>query len=204
MEADFESAIEDVKAAFSEFEGVLTVILFGSVARGDFSRRHSDMDIFVVIKKVDDKLKKKIDERISSICLKHAVRPHLEFQGVKIEDKDRTLMEKMIEEGRVIYSSGVLVFDDKMLGLKQFILYSFGSKDSPKRFLFSKALHGKKSWYFKQKKKVVKEYPGIVDGSSVVSVGKGGLLVAKERKDDIERMFSEFGINYKVVKIVYG
>ncbi|MBU0629194.1 MAG: nucleotidyltransferase domain-containing protein [Nanoarchaeota archaeon] len=206
MKADFESAISDVKQAFSEFKGVLAVILFGSVARGDFSRRHSDLDLFVVIgkKKVDDKLKKRIDECISSICLKHAVRSHLEFQGLDIKSEDRTLLEKMIEEGKVIYSSGVFVFDNNMIGLKQYILYSFSSKDSAKKTLFSKALHGKRSWYYKKGKKIVKEYSGIIDSSSVISVGKGGLLVSKDRKEAIESMFSSFGVKFKIVKIVYG
>jgi len=202
MKADFESSIEDIKAAFAEFKEILLVILYGSVARGDFSRRHSDLDLFAVVnkKRADDKLKKKIDSRISSICFRHAVRAHLEFQGTLIESEDRTLLKKMIEEGRVIYSSGVLYFDNNQLGLKQYILYSFSTKNT----LFSKTLHGKRSWYYKSGKKVVKEYPGIIDNSSIIMAGKGGLLVSKEKQGDIEGMFKRFNVEYKIKKIVYG
>jgi len=200
MKADFDSAIEDIKAAFSEFNEVLAVILYGSVARGDFSRRHSDLDLFVIVKKVDNKIKKRIEGRISSICLKHAVRAHLEFQNEIITDEDQSMLRKMIEEGKVIYSSGILIFDNKQLGLKQFIVYSFSTKNS----LFSKALHGKKAWYFNKGKKIVKEYPGIIDNSAIISAGKGGLLVSKVRQADIEGMFERFKVEHKIKKIVYA
>ena len=206
MKADFESAIEDVKIAFSYFREVLIVILYGSVARGDFSRKHSDLDLFVVInkKRVDDKLKKKIDEKISSICFKHSVRAHLEFQSTFIRDEDKTLVGKMIEEGKVIYSSGVWFFNDQLIGLKQYILYSFSTKNSDKGTLFSKTLHGKRSWYYKGKKKIVKEYPGIIDNENIILIGKGGLLVSKEKQKDIEGSFQKFNIDYKIKKIVYA
>ena len=206
MKADFESAIESINVAFSEFKEVLVVILYGSVARGDFSRRHSDLDLFVIINKriVNDTIKRRIEKKISSICFKYAVRAHLEFQGTLIKSKDKSLIEKIIEEGRVIYSSGVFFFNNKQIGLKQYILYSFSSKESSKKTLFSKALHGRKSWYYKKRKKIVKEYKGVIDGFSIVSAGKGGLLVVKDRQKDIERMFDDFNIKFKVVKIVYG
>jgi len=206
MKPDFESAIEDVKIAFSEFKEVLVVILYGSVARGDFSRRHSDLDLFVVVnkKKVDDKLKNKIDDKIASICFKHAVRAHLEFQGLTITHDDQTLVAKMIEEGKVIYSSGIWVFNNELIGLKQYILYSFSAKDSKKRTLFSKVLHGKKSWYYKGKEKIVKEYHGIIDNETIILIGKGGLLVSKTKQKDMEYTFNKFDIKYKIKRIVYA
>ena len=206
MKANFESAIDDIKIAFSCFKEVLIVILYGSVARGDFSRRHSDLDLVVIInkKKVNDKLKKKIDEKISSICFRHSVRAHLEFQGTTISEDDRTLMKKMIEEGKVIYSSGVWFFNNQLIGLKQYIIYFFSAKNSDKRTYFSKTLHGKKSWYYKGKKKIIKEYPGIIDDKKVILVGKGGLLVTKEKQEDIEFLFQKFNIDYKIKKIVYA
>ena len=206
MTADFESAIDEIKTAFSYFKEVLIVILYGSVARGDFSRRHSDLDLFVIInnKKVDAKLKKKIDEKIASICFKHSVRAHLEFQGSMIKEDDRTLIRKLVEEGRIIFSSGIFMIDNELMGLKQYLLYAFSTKNSKKRTLFSKTLHGKKSWYYKEGEKILKEYPGIIDNKSIFFAGRGGLLVSKEKQKNIEGTFNHFNVDYKIIKIVYA
>jgi len=208
MKAEFESALEELKLVFPKVKGILIVILYGSVARGDFSRRHSDLDLLVVLneekKKEMKRLKKKIKDLVRSVCVKWGVRAHLEFQGTDIRNEDRTLLEKIIEEGKVIYSSGVWFFNNQLIGLKQYIIYSFSAKNSDKRTLFSKTLHGKKSWYYKGKKKVVKEYPGIIDDENIILIGKGGLLVSKEKQNDIEITFQKFSVDYKIKKIVYA
>lgn len=206
MKADFEKAIEELKLVFSKVKEILIVILYGSVARGDFSRRHSDLDLFIILnrKKTSERVENKIKKLVRSVCVKYSVMSHLEFQGTHIRDEDRTLVEKMIEEGKVIYSSGVWFFDNRLIGLKQYILYSFSTKNSDKGTLFSKVLHGKKSWYYKGKKKIVKEYPGIIDNESIILIGRGGLLVSKEKQKDIENLFQKFNIGYKIKKIVYA
>ncbi len=206
MNGDFESTIKELKLVFPELREILIVIVYGSVARGDFSRRHSDLDLLVVLnrKKANERIKDKIRELVRPVCVKYGVRVHLEFQGYLVKDEDKTLLRKIIEEGKVIYSSGIWVFNNELMGLKQYILYSFSALNSEKRTLFSKVLHGKKSWYYKGKKKIVKEYPGIVDNENIISAGRGSLLVGKEKQKDIEAIFQKFNIDYKIKKIVYA
>ena len=61
-------AIEELKLLFPKIKEILIVILYGSVARGDFSRRHSDLDLLIVLNqkktrsRVEDKIKK-FDEK---------------------------------------------------------------------------------------------------------------------------------------------
>ena len=50
----------------------------------------------------------------------------------------------------------------------------------------------------------MKEYPGIADNENILLVGKGGLLVSKEKQNDIESVFQRFNVDYKIRKIVYG
>ncbi|HLC71381.1 MAG TPA: nucleotidyltransferase domain-containing protein, partial [Candidatus Nanoarchaeia archaeon] len=51
---------------FPNLKEILVVFLYGSVARGDYSLRHSDLDLFIVLKNklVNEKVKERLDELI--------------------------------------------------------------------------------------------------------------------------------------------
>lgn len=202
----FEEAISELKKEFTKEKNILVVYLYGSVARGDFSERHSDMDLFIILNKktVPEKIKERINGRIMPIGLKYGVRIHPEYQGIRLRPEDQSLIEKMIEEGKIIYSAGIFNLSYHQIGLKQYIIYSYSLKMSKNKSLFSKALHGRKAWYYKGKEKIVKEYKGVADKENVLMLGKGSLMVAKERQKDIENLFKMFDVEYKIERVVYG
>lgn len=202
----FDEAISALKGEFSKEKDILVVYLYGSVARGDFSERHSDMDLFIVLNKntAPERAKERINNKIMPIGLGYGVKIHPEYQGIKIKEEDKSLIEKMIEEGRIIYSAGIFNLSYQQIGLKQYIIYSYSLKDSKNKTLFSKALHGRKSWYYKGKEKIVKEYKGIADKESIILLGKGNLMTAKDRQKDMENLFKRFNIIYHIERVVYG
>lgn len=207
MSDKFQKTIEELAAnVFPKIREILIVFLYGSVKRGDHCQRHSDLDLFVVLKKkaVPEKLKEKIDQKIFSAGYKFGVKAHPEYQGLEIKPEDRTLVRKMIEEGKIIYSAGVFTFDNQLVGLKQFIIYDFSLKGVERKTIFSKVLHGRKSWYLKGKVKVVKEYPGIIDNEGIIQLGKGVLMASQEKQKDLIDAFEKYGIKYRLRKIVYG
>ena len=206
MKNKFEAAIDKLMDEFPKHKEILAVYIYGSVARGDYSLRHSDLDLFIILnkKRAPEKLKEQITERIISISSEFGVKAHPEFQDSEIKQEDQTLLRKIIEEGKCIYSSGVFVLAGEQLGLKQYIIYEYSLKDSPQKSYFSKALHGRKSWYYQGNKKIIKEYKGIIDSKSIIALGKGVLLAAKEKQKDIELLFNNFKVNYKIIRLVYG
>lgn len=206
MKDKFELAISELIKEFSRHKEILVVYVYGSVARGDYSLRHSDLDLFIVLnkKQLPEKLKEKISERIIPSGLGCGVKVHPEFQGLEIKPDDQSLLRKMLEEGKIIYASGVFTFSGEQLGLKQYLIYEYSLKDSPQKSYFSKALHGRKSWYYQDKEKITKEYSGVVDGEKIIFLGKGALLVVKEKQKDMEQMFNKFKVNYTIKKLVYG
>ena len=206
MNDKFETVIQGLLGIFPGIKEVLVVYLYGSVARKDYSLRHSDLDLLIVInsKSVPEKLKQKIDKKIIPIGLKNKVRTHIEYQGTKVREQDQTLIRKMVEEGKILYSSGVFTFDYDQIGLGQFLIYSYSALKSKRKTTLSKALHGRMSWYYKGKKKIVKEYTGLIDGRTVIPLGNGVLMVAKKKQQDIERVFEEYGAEYTIRKVVYA
>lgn len=202
----FEITLQKLQELFPDISQILMVFLFGSVARGDFSLRHSDLDLFIILKTktVSEDMKEKLDNRILPIGYKDGVKIQAEYQGLSILHEDRTLVRKMIQEGKIIYSSGVFTFNHQQIGLQQYIIYDFWLKNAINPTMFSKVLHGRKSWYWKGKEKVVKEYRGIIDGEHFIELGKGVIMVMKSREKELKNIFERFKVEYKLKKIVYA
>jgi len=184
-----ELALGDVKK-LGKIKEVFAIILYGSVARGDYSLRHSDIDILIVL---TEDVRKKIDKRIDELNVKHRVKIHPEYQ-IKVSSEDHTLLWKMFEEGQVLFSKGIWFMDKEGLGLSAFRLYRFdtSSLDKVSRVMMSRALHGRTG------------FKGMIDDVSIIDSGKGGLLVHKNKWKDIEAFFSRFKVQYKIEKTVYG
>ncbi len=201
----FEACLSLLHEIFPVIKEIQVVYLFGSVARGDYSLRHSDLDVLILL---SCKRSKNVEEKIQNVLipvgLENGVKIQIEFVGKDITSEDHSLLKKIIEEGRVLYARGTVVFDSKQLGLRQFIIYSYSLKKSTQKSYFSKVLHGRKSWYYNKEKKIVKEYPGIIDNNTIFDLGRGALLVAKEKQKDVLRVFKNFGVEYEIKRIVYG
>ena len=202
----FEKTLKELQKEFIGIKEIVIVILYGSVARGDYSLRHSDLDLFIILNKnkVNEKIKEKIDGILLPIGSRNGVKVHPEYQGMEINENDQSLIEKMIEEGRILYSKAFMIFPTKKIGLKQYIIYEFSSKKPSVKTRISQILHGRKSWYIKNNNKIVKTYKGIADDKSIILLGRGSLMVVKEKQKDIINMFENLGVNYKIKKIVYA
>jgi len=206
MKDKFEYAIANLISEFPRHKKILAVYVYGSVARQDYSLRHSDLDLFIILnqKKADETSKERLAESIISISSKFGVKAHPEFQGRETKKEDQTLLRKIIEEGKCIYSSGFFTLAGEQLGLKQYIIYEYSLKNSPQKSYFSKTLHGRKSWYYQGSTKIMKEYKGIADSKDIIILGKGALMAAKEKQKDVELLFNNFKAEYRIIRIVYG
>lgn len=207
MENKYSKTISRLVAeVFPNFKEILVVFLYGSVSRGDFSLRHSDLDLFIILKSKlgSETIKEKLDQIILSVGHMEGVKIHPEYQGIIIQREDRTLVQKMIQEGKIIYSTGIFTFDYQQVGLQQYLIYDFSLKNAINPTMFSKVLHGRKSWYWKGKEKVIKEYKGIIDGEDFIELGKGVMMVMKSREKDLKHIFEQFKVEYALKKIVYA
>lgn len=203
MELDkFQISLKEIKTKLKQFKEIKRVVLYGSVARGDYSLRHSDLDIFIFLfqKKPLEKTKDKIFKVLSKIGLKNGVKIQPEFQGEIIEEKDHTLLVKLIEEGKVIIDNEKK--EKAFFGLKTYYIYEYNSSKSPQPSLFSKIINGKKVSYFKKGKKVTKSYKGIVDGKRIIKIGNA-LIVEKKEDPYMQILFDRFKIEATFKKMIF-
>lgn len=186
-------ALDFVSYLISQTKGIERVILFGSVARGDFDEE-SDVDLFVDTK--NSKLEKKIlklkdnfekTEKAKRWSLKGISNPFSCVVGDLDSKEWKDLKRGMVNNGIILYGKY------KAIGEKiyQYTLFSFeGIKPESKRVGVFRKLFG-----FKTGKK---KYPGLVGKYEMVRLGKGNLAVPAEKVLEMKKFFKEKKVAVKL------
>ncbi len=192
---------ETIKRQFEEFATILkkelillqevnALVLFGSFARGDFSVRHSDIDLMFFLDNIKKSptLEERIRKKVIELTLRTTLNIHTIFQYRDVKDEDQSLMRTISKEGKVLFSRKTLIISDALMGLKEYSLLKFDSKGVPavdknklQRFLHGYTMKGKK-------------YKGIVDGERVIGAGKGAVLVHQDIVENVILFAQEIGI----------
>jgi len=193
VKEQFEETVIKIERELRKIKKVNAVVLFGSFARGDYSVRHSDMDIMVFLdeEKKDSKIEEKILKKIIGINIGKLVSIHTLFQYTRIKAEDRSLLLTIAEEGKTLFSKNSIIISKNILGLKSLYLIIFDSKgvDQIMKNKLQRFLHG---YTIKGKK-----YKGIVDNEKVISAGKAAIIVPKEFLDKILFFADSIGIKAK-------
>lgn len=191
MREQFNSLMEFLKKELFKIKEINAVVLFGSYARGDYSLRHSDIDIMVFIDK--DKKDLKLEEKIRKIIIRFNLNKELSvhtlFQYKKVDEEDRSMILTIGNEGKVLFAKKTLVISDSILGLKNYFLIKFDTakvkpviKNKLQRFLYGYIVKGKR-------------YKGIVDGDIVLNAGKGAIIAPEEMLKKILHFSQSIGVN---------
>ncbi len=190
IKQQFEGLIKSVQKELHKINEINAVVLFGSFARGDFSYRHSDIDIMVFIDKTekDAALEEKILKRIIDLNLGKELNIHTLFQYTKLEEEDKSLMLTIADEGRVVFAKRSIFISDNILGLKSCFLVKFDTANSKPviKNKLQRFLHG----YLTKGKR----YKGIVDDENVLNAGKGAIIAPQEMLKKILLFAQSIGV----------
>jgi predicted nucleotidyltransferase len=189
----FKKAI-DFSNKIKNYENIISIILFGSVARNEATGK-SDVDIAIIYSKKNHQTIRKINN----------MKP-VEFQLIHLtmdELKDEpTLTGALSGEGILLYGRTVTVnLDDMELKSKMIIAYDTSKLDQNSRNKLNRALHGGKSTYKKKNKKETKFYPGILDGIQAEKIGKGVLIIDRKNYPEITKTLKIFNAKWKEIPI---
>ncbi|MFH1683099.1 MAG: nucleotidyltransferase domain-containing protein [Candidatus Woesearchaeota archaeon] len=190
LKQQFGLLIDILKKELPKFKEINATVLFGSFARGDYSLRHSDIDIMIFLNKLEEDrtLEEKIRKKIISLNLGQELNVHILFQYLRIGEEDKSLMLTVADEGKVIFAKETLVISNELLGLKSYFLIRFDTaqaepvvKNKLQRFLHGYTIKGKK-------------YIGIIDEERVLSAGKGAIIVPQELLKKVLFFAQQIGI----------
>ncbi len=182
--------IDLLKEKLFPVEEINAAVLFGSFARGDYSVRHSDIDImiFLDLEKEDEHLEEYVRKKVISLNLGKDVGIHVLFQYKKINEEDRSLMLTISREGKVLFTKKMIFIGTEILGLKPYLLIKFETADTDpliknklQRFLHGYTINGK-------------YYEGIINNENVLQAGKGAIIAVENISDKIFLFAKKIGI----------
>jgi len=169
------------------------IILYGSIARGDFDK-NSDVDIFI------DTKNKKIENKVETILntyYKTKKFKEWELKGIKnkislitgnLDSKEwKDLKRSIINTGILLYGK----YKSDMEKVNQYTLFSFENiKPDKKRISIFRKLFG-----FKVGEKTV---PGVIEKIDAIKIGKGCLLVPIDYVNELKKYFQEKKVTIKL------
>ena len=99
---DFENSLKKAIDYLQNDNRVIAIALFGSYARGDYSIRHSDIDLYVLIDgQKDFNMEKTFWKYVNDISKK--VQIHLSFEYQNIDSDTSLLRYNVFKEGKVLF-----------------------------------------------------------------------------------------------------
>ena len=199
LEKKFQFSLIRAVEALKRHKEVYMILLFGSFARKDYSLRHSDLDVYVILgrKKKDRQLEQNLEKEVLDSTLETKAPVQLTFQYLSIEEEDKSLLVKMCEEAIVLFSRGIVFTNYSALGLKKMslVLYGMANASQVNKNRFNRFING----YAKGRKK----YPGIVDNACVIKAGSGAVLADGINLKRMEVLASKLGVIVAVKQVVY-
>lgn len=185
---DFAEKIKGIK-------GIIQIILFGSVARGE-DKVNSDVDIAIVYGERDKfeimkEVNKSKDERIQAT-----------FLNIKELPNEIELTGALSGEGILLHGQPIKIKVDKTeLKAKILINYSLSKLTQNDKVKVNRALYGSISKSEFKGKKYKTETKGLANEPSIEKINKGVLLVDRNKATKIVNMLKRFGVEFREIPL---
>ncbi|MFQ6056008.1 MAG: nucleotidyltransferase domain-containing protein, partial [Methanosarcinales archaeon] len=170
MKSKIELLPDDLIVRLSKLKGLIAIILFGSVARGDADKR-SDVDLMLLFEDTK-KIEETREETLDLLAEYRNLRLSLTSMSITQLQEDNFFAFEIFRDGKILYKCPRAdILPASILGGTPSIIYTFSLKgmEHPKKILFNRALYGRK------KGKYV--YRGLLESIKGKLLGPGAVLV---------------------------
>jgi predicted nucleotidyltransferase len=189
-------AMDFASYVISKVEGIESILLYGSVSRGDFTK-NSDIDLFFDTKEkmVEDKIKKLLENYRETRRSKEWKLKGLDYEiSVIVGDLNsnewKDLKRAITNTGTILYGK----YKSKVEKINQYVIISFEKiRPEEKRVSLHRSLFG-----FKTSKK---HYSGLIDKYRGKKIGKGTIIIPAEYAQEIKSLFDKLKIPVKIYDV---
>ncbi len=181
-------------------EDIKNIILFGSVARGDFDSE-SDIDIFVDAEKGRAAVKNTVVKLLSTFE-KSETHEKWKLRGLENSISVKTGQLERWELHRSIITSGILLYgkyERLPKDVKYYLLFilDFSKMERSRKIKIWRKLYG---YHQKVGEKII-ESKGVLEGLSGKKIKQSVIAVPAEQKEKMLDFIKNYGINHKIIEI---
>lgn len=205
MQKEFKDIVFEFAKKLSEFNSILSVTLFGSVAREEADKR-SDVDFFVLFKSAKPvekiKEKKEISKAILDMEKKYNKNIQVVFSNKKFDKIDRQFIENVFREGIILYGKEPKI-DAKKLKLRPYslIFYSLKKMNKSDKMRLKKAIYGHRTKKEYKGKIYKSEVTGLVESLNCKRTGIASVLAPAKTSKEFESVLKGFGAEYEKIDV---
>jgi len=186
--------LKKIAKKLSKVEDVKSVILYGSLARGEFTSR-SDIDLFILTTK--DKTQIEIHDKVIELEpeIGRNIQPTIRTSA-ELQKTDTGLLQNIFQEGKILYLKEPYDIPSAiLLQQKPYLIYSFQISSLPQK---DKARFNRQ--LYEQKRKGYK-YKGLLQEIGGQKLSAGCVMMPYEQKKKIEKFFKKFKVEFVPLKV---
>jgi len=186
--------LKKIAKKLSKVEDVKSVILYGSLARGEFTSR-SDIDLFILTTK--DKTQIEIHDKVIELEpeIGRNIQPTIRTSA-ELQKTDTGLLQNIFQEGKILYLKEPYDIPSAiLLQQKPYLIYSFQISSLPQK---DKARFNRQ--LYEQKRKGYK-YKGLLQEIGGQKLSAGCVMMPYEQKKKVEKFFKKFKVKFEQLKV---
>lgn len=185
-----------------KIEKVISIVLFGSIAKGEADKR-SDIDLLVILdeKKIEGSETLEGLKRVKRSIEEKGAR--LELTVMNVEDfrrADKNFVEDIIREGVLLFGKP-LVLKTRDLELSPYVIFLYSMKNltSPDKLKLHRSLYGRRTVKKVKGKKYISETRGLIEEGS--KLGSNVIIFPEDKAKEVRAVLNSFGASYVEMKI---
>lgn len=183
-----------IAKALSVIEDVKAVVLYGSLARGEYTSR-SDIDLFILT--AEKKTLKEIQDKVIELEQETGKNIQPTIRTVKeLQKTDTGLLQNIFQEGKVLYLREVADIPSAiLLQQKPYLIYSFqiNNLSQKDKVRFNRQLYEQTKENYK--------YKGFLQELGGQRLSAGCILVPYTERQKIENFLKKFNVRFNQLKV---
>ena len=195
----FENIIEEIRNGFENNNFIKTIILFGSVARGEATRK-SDIDLFIILSKKNKLTDKHISNKMLSIEKKYKVNIQYITANQKFDKINKQFLDTILREGIVIYGK-IPEIPIQKLDLEPYSLikYDLSQLEHSEKMKLERILFGKETKKRYKNKIYVSKKNGYLEEYKGIKTGIASILIPEKHASKIAKELRKFGARVRII-----